>query len=367
MRVSKLIKILLILVCIVIYGYSAINISPGKIHNISIDMSAPVSILWPFEVAVVGNEGEKGLRIGPKIGRGWCGEAGGEATYKFYIPADGTYHFWVYALWFDVCTNAIFAKIDDIEKAIIGNDPVYSQWHWVRGFSTNLQKGTHTLVLSNHSDHISLQKVLLTNSDLAAPKDCGPVFSDIFYDGFDGCDSGNFASWHVISGQWKVSHPAEVACLTENVLTGKSRDTALIILENKYWADYLLKVSVRTPVSDYPKASVGICFGLRDKTQYYKLSWHCLRKKNLARMYLVRKDGTQSSTLKAFEVQWDPDSWHEIVIALDENCIQVKIDDEKHVACPVNEKLTGGIGFYLEGEITAHFDDVHIGQRSRIQ
>ena len=42
----------------------------------------------------------------------------------------------------------------------IGGGEIYNQWHWVRGFEVYLEKGTHTLVLSNHSDHICVQTVL---------------------------------------------------------------------------------------------------------------------------------------------------------------------------------------------------------------
>ena len=97
------------------------------------------------------------MRIGPNIGRGWCNEAAGSAEYKFYLPADGLYTIWTYALWHDECSNAVFAQIDDQKKAILGNDPVYNQWHWVRGFSIDLKKGSHTLHLSNHSDNIAVQ------------------------------------------------------------------------------------------------------------------------------------------------------------------------------------------------------------------
>ena len=30
-------------------------------------------------------------------------------------------------MWFDECANAVFAKIDDLDKAILGNDPLYNQ------------------------------------------------------------------------------------------------------------------------------------------------------------------------------------------------------------------------------------------------
>ena len=103
---------LVLIVCL--FLLSAIRFDNGSTENISIGLGTPLSITWPFEIAIVGDEGEKGLRIAPKIGRGWLGEAGGEATYSFYAPNDGTYYIWAYALWHDECSNAIFAQIGDM-------------------------------------------------------------------------------------------------------------------------------------------------------------------------------------------------------------------------------------------------------------
>ena len=77
---------------IVIYGNFAITIAPRQASGISVNLGNPQTVVWPFEVSIVGDMGEKGLRIGPKIGRGWLGEAGGEANYKFYVPDVETHY-----------------------------------------------------------------------------------------------------------------------------------------------------------------------------------------------------------------------------------------------------------------------------------
>lgn len=364
MRITRSTKILLIVVCVGIYGYSAINKSSSQVYNISVDVSRPLSIVWPFEVAVVGEMGEKGLRIGPKIGRGWCGEAGGEASYKFYVPEDGRCHIWAYCLWFDVCTNAVFAQIDDLDRAIIGNDPVYNRWHWVRGFDVNLKKGTHTLVLSNHSDHISVQKVLLTNSRTVAPEDFGVVFSDIFYDGFDGCDQGNFTSWEVISGQWSAQDPTEQRCLIENALVGKSKDSSFIIYNGDDWSGYMLNVVVRAVISESAGGAVSICFGVKDANEYHQLKWRYMEGWDKVKMEISKKTAEGTETLREFEVPWEAEGWHQVEIALNASNIVVRVDEAEPVKTAVNYQITGGIGFCLEGEITAWFDDVHVRQTS---
>ena len=362
MRITKFIKIFLILVCVGIYVYSAVGTNSGQFYNISIDAGKPLSIVWPFEVAIVGDNGERGLRIGPKIGRGWRDEAGGEASYRFYVPKDGGYHIWAYCLWFDECTNAIFAQVDDLDKAIIGNDPVHNQWHWVRGFDVHLEKGTHTLVLSNHSDHISLQKVLFTNSVSATPEDCRLVFSDIFYDGFDGCDHGNFATWEVVGGEWIIQNPTQPMCLTENVLIGKSKDSSFIIYKNDDWSGYSLNIAIKFVVSESTGGSVAICFGVKDTNQYHQLKWQHIEGRDMVKMEISKKTAEEMGALADFEVPWEAGNWHHVEIALNADHIVVRVDDAEPVETPVNYRITGGIGLRLEGKITAYFDNIHVRQ-----
>jgi len=360
MRIKKFIVILLIFAGVIIYGHSAIHTSKGQAFSISIDTAKPMLTVWPFEVAVVGDNGEKGLRIGPKIGRGWRGEAGGEATYRFYIPEDGRYHIWAYCLWFDECTNAVFAQIDALDKAIVGNDPIYNQWHWVRGFEVNLKKGTHTLVLSNHSDHISLQKVLFANSASVTPDDCSLVFSDIFYDGFDGCDGGNFASWQVVSGEWVVQNPTDQMSLIENALIGRSEDRSFIMYKNDTWCGYSLSLAVKLIPSQDAEAATGICFGVKDPNHYHELKVQLIKDTDRAGIQSRKKTYKETQILADFEVPWQADIWHQVEINLNKDNITVKVDDADPIETPADRQITGGIGLSSKGKSTAYFDDIHV-------
>lgn len=346
-----------------IYLASSIQIEQDKIHNLEIDASKPVDIMWPCEISFVGSRGEQGLRIGANIGRGWRGEAGGLARYRFYVPADDNYTIWVYALWYDECSNAIYAKIDDGTQAILGNDPVYGQWHWVRGFSLNLSKGTHTLELANHSDHVAIQRLFLTNSPLTGPEDGLEVFSDIFYDGFDGCDQGNFELWEQISGNWQVHNPFDQMCLVENSLDGQSEDgnQALLIIRNDQWRDYVVNISVQLPEYTSGGAAAGICFGVVSATEYYQLRWR-IELDNQAKMEVVRVVGGGIEVLNWFRCPWEFGSWHEIEIALRANAICVAIDGVFQSETLVTEEIRGGMGLWLHNQITCYFDDIHIRQ-----
>ena len=354
---KRLLNFTLVFMTAGLYGFSALSLESENVHNILIDTSKPLSVVWPFEVAVVGVMGEKGVRIGPKIGRGWRGEAGGEASYRFYIPEDGNYNLWAYCLWFDECANAVFAQIDDMDKAIVGNDPIYNQWHWVRGYSVNLKKGTHTLLLSNHSDHISLQKVFLANSTQQMPDNCGPVFSDIFYEGFDGCDQGNFKQWRVISGRWNVVSPEKQMCFVENALKANSEQSCLIIYQNDNWNNYSLTVAV---MSEEIEGTMGICFGTKNPNQYHKLQWQNIAGTERARMQVVKKQDSNIEILTDFEVSWQKDTWHQIEILPNNEGIEIKIDQMETVLLALDYKIEGGIGLFSEGTTTAYFDDIHI-------
>jgi hypothetical protein len=360
MLIKKSISTLFVLVCVITYVYSAVKIHTGQIFSVNVDLSKPLTIIWPMEVSIVGDMGEKGLRIGPKIGRGWRNEAGGKATYRFYIPDDGKYFIWAYCLWFDKCTNAVFARLDNMNKAIIGNDNIYKQWHWVRGYAIRLKKGAHDLELSNHSDHISLQKIRLINSATTLPDDSGLIFSDVFYDGFDGCHIGNFASWQPVSGEWSVKMPPKQNCFFENALIGKSQERAFIMYRGDEWSDYSLNVAVKPSLSGDGKATVGVCFGVEDPNQYHCLKWRPMEGIGKCEVEVSKTEQQEIQVLGVFETAWQTDKWNKIEISLKEEDISVRINNLEPIRTSARYYIKGGIGFLLEGKITAYFDDVHV-------
>ena len=362
MRIRNMFKLTTVSAAMVLYLFSAVEMENLKIHNVEIDAGLPLAVVWPCEVSVVGDEGEKGLRIAPKIGRGWRGEAGGTANYRFFVPAEGRYTMWVYCLWYDECANAIFAKVDDMEKVILGNDPVYKQWHWVRGISVDLQAGTHTLELSNHSDHIAVQKLFLAGSPLATPDDCEVVFSDIFYDGFDGCDQGNFAQWRQVSGKWQVHNPFDQTCIIENSLVAHSQGHALIVYENKRWTDYAVNVSAQLLEQKSPNATAGICFGLQSEREYYLLKWSGVADENRVIMQVVKQSPDKEEILAQVEHRWDSGKWHGIEIMPGQDSIVIAVDGDIAMRVAVKEQISGGIGLWLSGELSYCWDNVHVRQ-----
>ena len=360
MKIKTFLTYIAIITSLIVYSFFAIEKETSPEFAVSIDLGKPQAIQWPCEISIVGDTGEKGLRIAPKVGRGWRAEAGGNANYRFFIPENAKYQIWAYCLWFDECANAVFAQIDDHDKAIVGNDPVYKKWHWVRAFDINLKKGTHNLILSNHSDHIALQKIVFSNSASDSPQQTGLVFSDIFYDGFDGCDQGNFKSWKTINGQWNVRNPESQTCLIENSLIGQSQDKAFITYKNNDWQDYSLDISVKVMPLNSDDAAVGICFALTEPNNFYQLKIKPVTNSKKAKMSVIKKESKESTTLSEFELPFAINKWQQIQIALKDSCIEIKSADNGPVKIKIPQKIIGGIGLLLEGKITAYFDNIHI-------
>ena len=340
--------------------YAGIRVRPHDLGRVWIDASRPRDIHAPFDVVPIGPDGQRGLWIGPGVGRGWRNEAGGDATYHFEAPCDGTYHIWAYCLWHDECTNAIYVQIDDADKAILGNDPVFNQWHWTRGFSLYLKRGPHRLVLSNHSDNIAVLQLYLTNSPSDHPDRNAPSFVELFYEGFDGCDDGNFIAWKRHAGQWTVKHPDDVADLSKKILIGQSRDEAMITFTSQDWRQYVMNVSVKTVSMDGPGASAAICFGLYAPDSFYALQWSDQPGADKTTLTLLRRKGTAQDRLGEFPTPWAQGAWHDVEIRLEADSVVVKVDGVRRGQAVLSDPVHGGIGLLLVGKVEAHFDDIHV-------
>jgi hypothetical protein len=355
----------------VLAGYClvAVQTETGPAMGIEIDLASPASIVWPCEIDYVGDQGEKGLRIPPNIGRGWRDEAGGSATYHFFIPNDDQYTIWIYSNWHDECTNAVYARIDDLSKTIIGNDPVYHQWHWVRGFSVRLKKGTHTLILANHSDHVEFRKAVLLNLKSIGPEDSQVTFSDLFYDGFDGCDEGNFSSWQIAKGHWQVMDPKLQACMAQNALKGVSEQEAMIVLSGDSWSNYSLDLEIKTEQFEPPGAELGICFGVQDTENYYMLSLTPQEKTNKAKAAVTRYTSGDSVLIQSFEIPWPVQEWRRLHIKPGSQGLEFQLDDNSLLTSQLshNTPVTGGIGLYLKGNTIAYFDNIHVRRIEHVE
>jgi len=340
------------------YVWLGVAVLPGQPREIWIEAARPVSIEYPFELVEVGESGEMGLSIGAKVGRGWLNEAGGVATYSFYAGADATYALWAYSLWHDECANAIYAQIDDSEKAVLGNDPVLGKWHWCRGFEIPLKRGFHLLRLSNHDDNVALQRLYLVDSRERVPS--GEVSSvTLFLDNFNGCDHGNFRLWKTLSGQWTVNE-RERQDRSDNLLRGKSADRALLMLPDRTWDEYTLDASARTPDGGREGVWSGICFGATGESSYWEVRWSEQSPGDCARLAIVKRRPSEVKVVAAREIPWKSGEWHELRLNVTADGLVVTIDGGEKFSVPLEGVPRGGIGLSLEGDIETCFDNVRV-------
>lgn len=335
--------------------------------NILIDASRPHRIVWPCEIDIVGEDGEEGFRIGPDVNQGWRNrkweqgddvdfiKGDGYATYHFYVPADGDYILWGYALWDDPCTNAVFAKVDQGNDTILGNDPIYKEWHWVRGNSVYLTKGSHILTLSNHSNNVSLQKLMFIGSKYQKPASCDNYFMDIFYDDFDGCDLGNYHKWDKVSGEWSVGSYDKLACTDNNLLIGESNSESAceIRIDEDQWEDYSFDIDVS--LKDWKNsASAQIRFGLANKNDIFAIRLISSPEKH--KVQLTKKHDKEIVVLGESQIYKD-----KIKISLNNRNEEIVVLlDDKEVIKTERQAYKGGIGLILEGELVACFDNLHV-------
>ena len=332
--------------------------SPPKCCSVWIDAARPITIEAPFEVVEIGAHGELGVWLPAEAGQGWRGEAGGEATYRFYAAADGPYTIWAYCLWDDACTNAVYVQIDDARKSILGNDPVYGTWHWVRGFDVPLKKGFHELRLSNHSPNIAVRKLFLTNEQRKAPSASDAAQASVlFRDDFNGCDHGNFALWRQVAGEWQV-RDRKASGEADNVLVGTSRRSAIIVYERGCWGACRLTVSAQCPASPDQGTAIGIRFAVVGDDEYEEIRLSCSPDEGQALAEHVRcRQGIQE-TLADGPVPWQCGAWHELELDRTGEQPALLVDRGAAFRGGKSRRRPGGIGLAVYGDAEVRFDDV---------
>ncbi len=357
---KKLFRYLMLGIGVLSVAYAGVSVDPESVEEIWIEVDRPHAVVEPFKITEIGANGERGLWIAPRVGRGWKGEAGGSAEYVFYAPRDGQYTMWAYCLWHDECTNAIYARIDEMKTAIVGNDPLFNEWHWVKGFSVDLAAGRHVLHLSNHSDNLAVLKVFLTNSSSLHPDNSSTVFSDLFYDGFDGCDDGNFVEWRADGGQWRVFHPEHIADGSMKVLAGSADDGGLFVLRREPWQEYLLSASVRDLCEQDAGNAVGVCFGVTDQGDYHAVRWRGSDRPNVMAAELIRKTGDDIEVLARFLLPWPAGAWQTVEVAVDEGHVDIGVGGERKRRIAFAGAADGGIALVLFGQAAAEFDNIRV-------
>jgi hypothetical protein len=180
----------------------------------------------------------------------------GGATFNFSVPAAGTYHAWVHALWQDQCSDSATIRVDAFPDQTVGQDHVYGSWHWVKAGQFNLPAGDHNLLFIERETGIAVDQFLLTQNTALRP--AGAFTStgmrpDIrrFADDFSRSPGHGLESWKPVSGKWEIAFTFDPnRTPSQYSLSGKATDgRAVISIDDPPWSSCRISFSV-FPVSD---------------------------------------------------------------------------------------------------------------------
>lgn len=359
---ARIIRIGAVIAAAMAYACSAIVPSKAQ-HRVLIRADCPREIAPAFQVCVLNEDGSSGLRIPRNTGHGWNGKGGGFAGYRFYVPSEGSYTLWAYCLWGDPCTNAVYVQMDDSSKIIFGNDPIYLQWHWVRGTEFRLSRGTHDLKLANHSDGISIQRLMLLSDPIEHPSGGRDAYYGIFYEGFDGCDGGNFGTWDLSRSRWQLIQPEGKITFAERWLqgtadTGKDNTPVIASVGEATWGSYILNASVQAR----KPGEAGICFNWQGPKDYYAVQWSFSGNSDVrdAQVKLVHMKAGQLIILGTAPMSLAMNKWHELELSAYNGQLVVRADNHEVGKIAFSETMKGRIGVLVSNGCVAWFDDIHV-------
>ncbi len=341
----------------VVYAATAMGPLAAK-HRVLIPAERPLTVEPPFQVDLLEAGGARGVRIVEGAGRGWCNEAKGSATYTFYVPQGGSYVLWTYALWRGPCTNAVYVQVDDHPRTILGNDPVYGTWHWVRGVDYALGRGTHRLRLSNHSDGIALRQLLWLSDPYEQPGGERLASYDIFYDGFDGCDGGNADAWQRDAEGWDIQQSGSDTS-GDRYLAGCSPGRPVFAVTGEDgWTDYAVSLRLNLRKA----GTAGIAFDWRGQQEHMVLRWRPSvdPETGSGRIELVRVTEGKAAILAGEDAALPLDRWCDVAIEVSAGRLIVTLDGRVAAGLPGAEALRGKLALLVDDGGQAWFDEVHV-------
>jgi hypothetical protein len=252
-------------------------------------------------------------------------------------------------------------QIDGREKIIFGNDPVYGAWHWVRGPAWDLARGTHALTLSNHSDDIALQQIILLSDPQEHPSGQMLASWDIFYDGFDGCDGGNTAAWTLDAGVWHITEPAagtyEQRWMEADTRGSGRTEPALAVVGEATWSQYSLRASVRSAGDGWAAA----CLGWNGPDRHLAVRWRSPSGQGLSRTQfevIAVQDG-RVQVLATTESSARPDQWTDVVLDAKPGRLLVSMAGVEVTTVALDKPVVGKVGFMVHNAKLS-IDDVHV-------
>jgi hypothetical protein len=91
------------------------------------------------------------------------------AVYNTNVDNDGKYQLWARLWASNACGNSYVVSMDQSNNSLVGNTDFMHAWHWVKGPSFQLTKGSHKLFLWNEEFGTRIDRFLLTTDPLYIP------------------------------------------------------------------------------------------------------------------------------------------------------------------------------------------------------
>lgn len=289
------------------------------------------------------------LEIPPHAGRGWKNGAEGTAIYNVTLDSDGQYWLWLRAYWRDGCQNAVYVQVNSDRKIIAGNDAVFNQWHWVKSGPYRFHAGHNKLCLLNHSDGIMIDKWELTGNADYQPQGYGSEIAE-FFDGFGGCDGGNFGSWNLVAGKWGVTGDTQG---NQNgmgaVLMQLSNNESLAIAEQMVLENFAAFLLLQPGGS----GEIGLALGCEKEEPQHLLQWEKdgsleLIDKRAGKSTLLGKRKRNTGSWSSWEVQYRYGE------------LRLVVDGEVAVEQYPLIMRKGKLGLYTNGAAFSAFDNIRI-------
>ncbi len=289
----------------------------------------------------------------------------GETSYPIRVEAAGDYWVWARVRWRGTCSNSITlavspggASLDaNAARNLVGNDPSFRRWHWVRGPRVALAAGDHVLHVGTREANAAVDCVLFSPQENFLPTDQNSgdfsteqaatrralAFSDNFTAASDQV-SPMGDRWLLSGDEWRVMRSPGLSAVAP-VAPGISLAQARASDVDAAWMQASLLL--------HPRGRAGVFFG-RDETGYVVarlVGAHV--EEGGATFQLVRMEGDTARILQSVPLREHVNAgqWQRITVQFTSISVQAKLATGETLFANWPERSgwsSGGTGLYVD-------------------
>jgi hypothetical protein len=134
----------------------------------------------------------------------------GRASLSVTIPTPGTWQAWARVRWTNSCANSLTLKVGEAAEQLVGEDLLYSCWHWVEAGKFKLQPGKIPVTIIEREDGIAVDQLLFTCDAKYLPIGAISPAGEArgirrFADDFSRSPGHGMEGWDLVSGKWDIN------------------------------------------------------------------------------------------------------------------------------------------------------------------